>query len=487
MSTKISDQSPVAKGKTESLLFLALFLYFMGKTVYLALRIRERVFADENSWFRISSIFSRVSWLPSDSPESHPFGLVTHIPSLYFLLMGKTLCLNIFGMDDLIFLRLVNTLLGGLTVWFAWKLIQRLSDSLPVRLLFFAMLTNSMMLTFTFSSVSYDNLTTLLAVLTLYFLVQAFQDGGSRGFLLFGLFLLAGCLTKNVFLPYGAGLVLASLVLFRQRLGSLKQGLVSLLSRPGMVNGLLLAGCLVLLAANLKLYAGNMVTYGQLVPTMDQVLPLEDCLKNRLFARNHAAQMYKEGKIGLEEAQRLALQVREPGDRAFAWSLLAKETEERSKPAQRMGRLAYTLEWCSYMVARTYSVAGHLAMLKTERGLLPFEAVFMLAAIMLILRFRSGVMAGINKYLMFVTAFYSIILMQVINYNLYWYSGFAGLSLTGRYLFPVLVPLYLLIAKVFLEKMPRWWQISAGLAIAIIFISGEFPWFLMNLTKEWLF
>jgi hypothetical protein len=87
----------------------------------------------------------------------------------------------------------------------------------------------------------------------------------------------------------------------------------------------------------------------------------------------------------------------------------------------------------------------------------------------------------------FIFLFYTTILMQVVNYGNYRGTGFSGLALTGRYVFPVLVPLYLLTAHALLSKMPRWWQLTAGLAIAVLFISGEFPWFLRMAGHEWYF
>jgi hypothetical protein len=67
--------------------------------------------------------------------------------------------------------------------------------------------------------------------------------------------------------------------------------------------------------------------------------------------------------------------------------------------------------------------------------------------------------------------------MQVVNYKNYIGSGFVGLGLTGRYIFPVLVPLYILVAYGLLERMLKWWQCGVSVMVSGIFIYGEFPWF----------
>jgi len=465
--------------------FYLLFLYFTVKAVYFAINIHSQVFPDEASWFGIINVFSRSNLPPTDSPESFPLGLITHIPNLYFFLMGKILSLNPLRSQDLVVMRLVNVAMGLTTVLFAWRLGRLLLPSVAGRLLFLVMLTNTLMFTFITGAVNYDNLSTLFAVLSLYYLVL-FQRQRLVGSLLwFMVFLLAGTLTKNVFLPYATALAMVFLICERKVIFStswLRQLGGSSFSWFACGKILII---LILFVLNLNLYVGNKIRYGHLIPSMEQVLPVENCLQNRLFARGYVVRQYKTGKLTMLDARRLALQIRDPGDRAMAMDLLQKAGQERAeaKPA-RLGRLAYSLEWAEFITARLYGVAAHLALYKSTGWLWGYYAFFILSFVLLVVRFLRNGLMNLGG-LLFVCLFYVYILMQVVNYNNYMGTGFVGIALTGRYLFPVIVPLYILIAHGLMSRMPHWWQWMVGVVGGSFFIWGGFPWFLQNVTPNW--
>ncbi|MDA8161268.1 MAG: hypothetical protein M0T76_11180, partial [Desulfobacteraceae bacterium] len=255
----------------------------------------------------------------------------------------------------------------------------------------------------------------------------------------------------------------------------------------GLRGWLLGLACLAGLAANLILYGGNLLRYRALIPGLDQVLPLEDCLQNRLFVRDYAVRQFASGKLSLLDAQRLALTIRDPGDRADALDRLAQaEVDKVMGPKPRLGRWQYARNWAEVMVARTYSVAAHLSLFKNEQDFYPYYAVFILAALCWLARGWVIALPGMGV-MAFVVCFYTVILMQVVNYGIYQVSGLSGLAMTGRYLFPVLAPFYLLVAHGLLARMPRWWQVTVGLAVGLWFVTGEFPWFLRHAGPEWYF
>jgi hypothetical protein len=170
--TDQAHPSGTTAGWIEAIAFWLPFAYFGVKTVYFALRIGERIFPDEASWFGMVQVFSRSWWLPADSPESYHLGLISHSPNLYFFLMGKLLSFNVLPIHDLIYLRLINVVFSLLTVIVAWRLAKVLSMGLAARALFFVMLTNTVMFTFIAGAVTYDNLATLLAGLALFYLLR---------------------------------------------------------------------------------------------------------------------------------------------------------------------------------------------------------------------------------------------------------------------------------------------------------------------------
>lgn len=488
--TNSGPQTPAgpgqACGKAEALIPALLIAYFGAKALFFALRIRERVFPDEVTWFGMAQVFSRSSLLPVDSPESYPLGLITHFPSLYFFLMGKALVCNVLPVDDLIFLRVVNVALGVLTVTFAWRLARILALSLVTSGLFLVMLTNTVMFTFTAGAVNYDNLATLSAVLALYYQQRFFQGRSAPHALLSFLFILAGMLTKNVMFPYGLALCLVALFHERRRLLGCWRTLPPWVAALGRREVCLLFLCLAGLVANLALYGGNMLRFGGLLPSMDMVLPVEACLQNRLFVRDYAVREFKAGRLSMLDAQRLALSIRDPGDRASSLNQLAEAVNEKKRgPQPRMGPWSYLKEWVEVIVSRTYSVAAHLSLFKYARDFYSYYAVFALAGALWAFRFRELKTPGMAG-LAFVSICYTLVLMRM-NYGNYLNTGLAGLALTGRYMFPVLVPVYLLTAQALFAKTPRWWQLMAGVTLGVLFVGGEFPWFLRQAGPEWYF
>lgn len=163
---------------------------------FFALTVAPDVSPDEVTHFGIAKIYSEVFFLPENSPRSYEYGLVTNIPYLYYWTMGKLLAVNIFGFPDLIFLRFLNIPFAFATVCFALCIMRFLTDDLLTQILLVIVMTNTLMFSFLSAFVSYDNLTNLLAVMAVYYLLAFFKDRSVNMLLASFLCQLAGCLTK---------------------------------------------------------------------------------------------------------------------------------------------------------------------------------------------------------------------------------------------------------------------------------------------------
>ena len=86
------------------LIFASALFYFFLRTVYFALNINPNIPPDETTHYGRIIAFSKVLFIPQDSPETYDLGLVAHEPYLYYLLFAKLMNLNIFGISNLIFL-----------------------------------------------------------------------------------------------------------------------------------------------------------------------------------------------------------------------------------------------------------------------------------------------------------------------------------------------------------------------------------------------
>lgn len=112
-----------------------LCLYFGLRLLFFALFISPYIPPDEVTHLGLAKIFSKVLLLPENSVETYQYGLVTNISWLYYWVMGKLLPLNVFGISDLLFLRLFNVLFAFGTVFFSWRLLRLLTDDRLTQLL----------------------------------------------------------------------------------------------------------------------------------------------------------------------------------------------------------------------------------------------------------------------------------------------------------------------------------------------------------------
>jgi hypothetical protein len=487
ISSGTGSSYPGKASKTEFIVVLAFLLYFASKAFYFAFSIGENIFPDEISWFGLSEVFSRTLLLPADSKDTYQFGLVSGVPFLYFYLMGKVLSLNIFPVSDLIFLRSVNVCISILTVWFSWKLIRLLVSQTAARILFIALVTNTIMFTFVSSSVSYDNLINCFAVLALYYLFCFFQSRLSYNFLLFILFICMGMLTKVSFLPYAFTLLAVFLFHERKNFRSISSAALSLFSPFKKKNYILPLLCLFLITANVNLYLGNLIRYGSLQPNPIKIIGLENAMRYRLFARDYIVNLFMDGKISYPEAQKMAFKyIRHAGDRADALSMLERVAREKAwKQKPRIDRFRYAFSWIDLMMARTFNIAGHKVMYKSRNEMMPYFLILFMAGTLLVRRIKVSDLQGTGIYLLFIAGLYALILMQVVNYRIYFIYGSIGIALQGRYIFPVLVPIYVLTAYYLAGFGSKWWKWTTFLTVTTIFVYGEFPWFLRNVSHDW--
>lgn len=480
-----ADADPVSSGILKWATCLIL-VYFALRLVYLALNVSSYVPPDEVTHFGISRVFSGVLLLPDNSPQTYQFGLVTNIPWLYYWTMGKLLHLNVLGLSDLVFLRLCNIPLAFGTVWYAARLLGLLTDNRLTRLLLLVMVTNTAMFTLLSASVSYDNLENLLAAMAIYYLFAFFRDRSAGSLGASFLCQLAGSLTKFTFLP----LVLALggvLVLHEIRnLGGMAAGIKGYFHASPRRAWVGLVALLVATALNLQLYGGNYLTYRTLAPQLSVVVSPEAAANYRMDQRGTIFRDFRDGKISYMDAVIKAGGIEHPGDKADTFYLLMNWQKMKSNPQLWLGPFAYSWLWFKLMASTVIGIKGHLSILKPFSYLVPVYLVLALALVGFILRWRPRVSGWGAPALAAIALFYSGYFLYAVNYDAYLTYGEPGITLYGRYLFPVLVPIYVLTCH-YLVQASR----NAGLrtafavATALLLVVYDFPWFLGHATPEW--
>jgi hypothetical protein len=441
---------------------------------------------DEHTHFEISRIFSTVFFLPENSPETYEYGLVTNIPWLYYWTMGRLLAVNFTGLPDLMFLRLLNIPLAFATIYFVWRMLRLLTDDRLSQILLIVAMTNTIMFSFLSAFVSYDNLTNLFAAMAVYYLLAFFKTRAGDMMAASFLCQMAGALTKPSFLPLV--LVLNILLVIHEFNGfrMLPGALSTYFKTAGRRRLGLVLGIVLCLALNIQLYGGNYLHYGDMVPEMSDVLSPDKAMQNRLAARSMIFSQFKEGRISREEALAMTSQIDHPGDRADAENLIENWADLKENGLELLGPVQYAAFWVQMMASGIFGIFGHILMASEGPLMWLFAAVFVLAGFAVIVRWRPSKTTRLPLYLMVVAVFYSLFLMYGVNYKGYLGTGKPDLSLQGRYVFPVLGPIYVVVSYYLLCLFRSAYArlIVAG-AVSLLFIASDLPFFLLHVTPEW--
>jgi hypothetical protein len=463
-----------------------LLAYFGVRLVFFALNISSFVPPDEVTHAGLCKIFSKTFLLPGNSPATYEFGLVTNTPWLYYWIMGKLLHLNFFGISDLVFLRLLNIPLAFGTVWYALRLLRLLTDNRLAQLLLIVVITNTPMLSLLSASVSYDNLANLLAAMAIYYEFAFFKNRSGCPLVASLLCQMTGSLTKITFLPL---ILVLNVLLVLNEVKNLKtlpeefRRQFRTISRRTWLTLLLL---IIAVGLNLQLYAGNYLRYGAPNPGMSQVISPEIAMQHRLDARGMIFNQYKEGKISYMDALILTGEIKHPGDKADTFYLLMNYEKLKRNPQLWLSPLNYANAWLQTMAASIFGIRAHLGMFKPPLYLLPMYMVTALAFLGFIIRWRPREAGWSPLSLAVVAAFYAGFLIYEVNYDTYLNYGEPSLTVYGRYLFIVMPPVYVLLCHyllcLFRSELIR---TTLALATALLFISYDFPWFLMHVTPEW--
>jgi len=463
-----------------------LLAYFGARLVFFALNIAAFVPPDEVTHAGICKIFSKSFLLPDNSPDTYEFGLVTNIPWLYYWTMGKLLHLNFFGVSDLVFLRLLNIPLAFGTVWYAVRLLRLLTTNRLTLLLLVVVMTNTPMFSFLSASVSSDNLTNLLAAMAFYYLFAFFRERSTSLLVASLLCQLAGCLTKITFLPLVLALNVLLLILGFRYLITLPAAIMHYCRTSVQRTLLSIVLLLITTGLNLHLYAGNYLLYGGLNLEMKDVLSNQAAMQNRTNARGLIFKQYKEGRISYMDALILTGEIKHPGDKADTFYLLMNFQQLKHNPALWLGPIDYAKVWARIMLSTIFGIKGHLQIYKGAVAMMAIYAVIGLTCLGFVMRWRPRKDGWLPPTLMTVAIMYTGYLMYYFNYGSYKTYGEPSLTVYGRYLFPVMTPVYVVMCYYFLylfrSGYGRW---MLALATAVFFISYDFPWFLLNTTPEW--
>ena len=128
---------------------------------------------------------------------------------------------------------------------------------------------------------------------------------------------------------------------------------------------------------------------------------------------------------------------------------------------------------------------GHKSLIKTSMSLVPYMLIFIFAGVLMIRKFEFSDMNGNATVLLIIIIGYTLVIMQYVNYKNYYSSGVWDFALAGRYLFPVIYAGYALLANYLTSFRSARLNTIVAISVAIVFIAGEFPWYLGHVSADW--
>jgi len=466
-------------------LIFAIGLYFIVRLLYFAFVIPHETPPDEAIHLERVIAFQEAFLLPSaDLPADQAHLRISrHSPYLFYLIAGKWLSTNILPVSDLAYLRLLSIAFTCLFIYYGWRFISLLSENRLVHLVFLILLTNTLMLSLISASASYDALTNLLCAMMIYYFAE-FTIKRSPASLIYLLVAMGlGGLVKITILPLACIIVLCLLVLERKNLGSIKNNI-----KPSWTEfGKLQKGCafiaLFVIMLNSFLYGSNIIQFGHLVPKANQLLSDEEILTNPVFARNEIYVDFLQGEYTIEESLERAKQIKSKAGSLDTMNLLrwAAHQAENGETFEPVSRVAYAYPWYRIMLRSTYGILGHTITVRSFTALIPFNIIFVLTLLSMGWQLKKGNIPAVEIAMIVAIAFYGLVLMQLINYPAYRTFHAFHISVQGRYLFPLIVPIYAFIAKYMLEVSSTRLQGAIALVLIGLYVYGDFIFYL----SEW--
>lgn len=402
-----------------TVVFVLMLLAFIGTSTYFALNLKRDIVPDEGYHIGVSKHFASTWGFPPDVPETYLYGSLQHKPFLYHWINGRLInVLQLIFPDPgewkiLVLLRLTNVLYATLAVIFCYLLAREIIRSRWWQLLPVFLLTNTLMFVFLAGGVNYDNLVNLCSFAGIYYLARLLNGKplfhNSLGWMIWILF---GMAVKITVLPLLAIMGLIWVIhLFRNRKSLKWQPVLDRKTIP------LLALFIGLVIVNFAIFGLNLIKFRTLTPPCNMILTEEQCGQSSVYARDKS--MQAEQKLTLMDM--LNENVPDP----YVW---------------------FDDYWVGTMIRMSYGIMGFRTYFPSDL-MVTIYRLWLIAALLAAVRVWKRPSPAVWG-LVATVIFYVLVLLQT-NLSSELNTGFKHLGIHGRYLFPIIGPLYILIAYSF--------------------------------------
>ena len=415
---------------TKFILVFILVIFF-SISVLIAVNLEPGIIPDEEAHFTFAKHFSSTWGIPPDTLETYSWGwYIEQNPFLYHWLNGRIINLlqfvhpEISETNTLITLRIINSFYALGTVFICFFISRKIFYSNYWNLFPVFLLTNTLMFVFLSAGLNYDNLAIFLSTASLLFLFLVLMKKDIvKNSLLWMIFISLGTLVKYTILP------LALITFFVWIIFIIKTKEKVLVPRNGFYVIILIVVLIPILIGNLFIYGLNMIEYQTLTPPCREILTNEQCQLSPFEIRHKNSAL--ENKLTIKES--IDLDYPNP----FEYIIFV---------------------WPRNMLKTIFGILGHQTYYPLQ-NLIFYQFLFYLSIVQGFINLSNNKrISYTTKSLLLITIFYSITLL-IKNYDTELVYGFWHFALQGRYIFPIIVPIYILFTKIIQttpSKYLRW-------------------------------
>jgi hypothetical protein len=429
-----------------------IILVFFAFGSYLALNVRRGISPDENYHINLSEAYSETIGIPDNSEETYRYGDISRIPYLSFWLNARLINLNFTNLENYQVLRLFNLFVSLCSLIVIFLISKEVIRKKYLSLLPIFLMANTLMFVFLSSSVNYDNLSNLFVFLSVYYFIKYFRYRKTNFVLLLLITQLLAIMTKFTVLP----VVVVELVLFMMIVLKRKD-FEKIIKETWFRHRKLLFLLLVVLGFSLLLYGVNLLRYQALSVPCNKILTEEQCLRNAVYKRSKTMDVY-------------------------TFSNLAEFIEILKA---RMSPFEYVSSWTMSMTQRIFGILGHKWLPMPVYFSNIYLFIFAVLLINLIRRWKKEDTVETN--IIIIAIFYTLVLLIYQNYRTYLIRNHFNVALQGRYLFPVLPLIYIVLIRYLRGLKPRWLRYLIISFILLIFSLGCVPFFFHFVTELWFY
>jgi len=398
-----------------------LLTLFFVYAVFLAFRLETHLIPDEPAHFTFAKHFSTTLGIPPDTYETYSWGwYIEQNPFLYYWVSARIINLiqlaypTATDPELLVSLRIVSVLYALGTLLFCLFISREVIQHKWWQLLPVFLLINTLMFGFIAAGVHYDNLANLFCSASIFFLIKAFKN---RNFvensLAWMISIALGTLVKYPILPLALGMSISWIVyviIKRKNIFPIKLNWIKTIILTLILTGLVVG--------NFAIYGINLIRYQSITPPCREILLDSQCEISK-YEKRH---------------QDLALQEK----------LTVAESIAEGYPSP----IRYlVVDWVYHILLRIFGLSGHQAYfpyhLITYYQIL-FYMIVILGLLNLLL-WRS--FSGIEINLLGIAAFYAVVLL-IRDYDSELVYGFRQVAVQGRYLFPVIPCICVLMTRI---------------------------------------